>query len=292
MAAAYIILPKDLPAPASNVSHVGSFGSALSCRMSCKAVLLHRRNNWKMLELIGRNILVTGASTGFGEATAIKFAGLGASLALLARSESRLLELAARLANKANQVLVLPVDLGNSCQVSEAYEKVRREMGEVEILVNNAGTNAVARSVADTSLQDWDNIMAVNLKASFQLAKLALPAMQRAGRGTIVNVGSRAASHPSLLSGVAYSSSKIGMQAMNRVLNEEGNPHGVRSILIHPGVGATPILDRRPAPPPADVRSRMLQPEDIAATIVFAARLPYRVCIEQMNVYPTDPHVG
>ena len=134
--------------------------------------------------------------------------------------------------------------------------------------------------------------MAVNLKASFQLAKLALPAMQQAGQGTIINVASRAANLPSLLSGVAYSSSKIGMQALNSILNEEGNPHGVRSILINPGVGATPLLDRRPTPPPEEARARMLQPEDIANAIVFSAQLPYRVCVEQMNVYPTDPHVG
>jgi len=245
-----------------------------------------------MLDLTGRVVLITGASSGFGEATAVKFAAQGASLALVARTRSKLRDLSARLADQAAHVLALPADLGSSDQIAEAHAQAERELGAVEILVNNAGMNLPARSVAETTLPEWDGIMAVNLKAAFQWAKLVLPGMKQAGRGSIVNVASRAVNHPSLLSGVAYSSSKIGMQAMHRILNEEGNPHGVRSILVNPGVGATPLLDRRPAPPPAEARTRMLQSEDIADTIVFAAQLPYRVCIEQMNVYPTDPRVG
>ena len=101
-----------------------------------------------MLDLTGRNVLITGASSGFGEAAAVKFAKLGAALALVARSESKLLELASRIANQATKVLVLPIDLENSCQVSKAFEQVRQDMGEVEILVNNAGRNVFARSVA------------------------------------------------------------------------------------------------------------------------------------------------
>ncbi len=245
-----------------------------------------------MLDLTGRVVLITGASSGFGEATAEKFAAMGAALALVARTRSKLQDLSARVAAQSAQVRVLPVDLGDSDQIARAHAQIERELGAVEILVNNAGMNVPARSVAETTLQEWDSIMAVNLKAAFQLAKLVFPGMKQAGRGSIINVASRAANHPSLLSGVAYSSSKIGMHAMNQILNEEGNPHGVRSILIHPGVGATPLLDRRPAPPPAAARTRMLQSGDIADTIVFAARLPYRVCLEQINVYPTDPHVG
>ncbi len=245
-----------------------------------------------MLDLTGRIVLITGASSGFGEATAVKFAAMGASLALMARTESKLQDLAFRLADQASRVLVLPTDLGSSDHIASSHAQVAKELGEVEILVNNAGMNVPARSVAETTLPEWDRIMAVNLRAAFQLARLVLPGMQQAGQGSIVNVASRAVHHPSLLSGVAYSSSKIGMVAMNQVLNEEGNPYGVRAILINPGVGATPLLDRRPAPPPTEARTRMLQAQDIADTIVFAAQLPYRVCIEQMNVYPTDPHVG
>ncbi len=245
-----------------------------------------------MLDLTGRVVLITGASSGFGEATAEKFAALGASLALIARTSGKLQVLSTRLRDQATRALALSVDVGCADQVARAHAQVEQELGAVEILVNNAGMNVPARSVADTTLQEWDSIMTVNLRAAFQLTKLTLPSMKRAGRGSIINVASRAANHPSLLSGVAYSSSKIGMQAMNQVLNEEGNPHGVRAILINPGVGATPLLDRRPAPPPAEARTRMLQSADIADTIVFAARLPYRVCIAEMNVYPTDPRVG
>lgn len=245
-----------------------------------------------MLDLRNRNVLITGASTGFGEAAAVKFAARGAAVAIVARSANKLQKLAELIAGDASQVLAIPADLSDPGQIEEVQAEARKTLGPIEILVNNAGTNVAARSVAETSLDDWETVMRVNLQAPFHLAKLVLPDMKEAGRGTIVNVASRAAVFPSLLSGASYSSSKIGMHALNRILNEEANPYGVRSILIHPGVGDTPILDRRPEPPPMETRNRMLQAEDIAETIVFAAELPYRVCIEQMNVYPTDPFVG
>ena len=116
--------------------------------------------------------------------------------------------------------------------------------------------------------------------------------MKARGAGTIINIGSRAANYPSLLSGVAYSSAKLGMQALNRVTNEEGNPHGVRACIINPGVTATPLLDRRPSPPPQEARKLMMQAEDIAATVLYAASLPPRANAERIDLYPTNTEVG
>lgn len=244
-----------------------------------------------MLDLTDRVVLVTGASSGFGEATALKFARRGARVALLARSADRLDDLARRIGETDGQAVSVPTDIGRAADLESAHAKVVRTLGHVEILVNNAGMNVPNRSVQDTTMAEWERIMDVNLKAAFQLTKLVLPEMKRRRRGTIVNVASRAANYPGLLSGVAYSSSKLGMRALNTVTNEEANPFNVRAILINPGVGATPILDRRPEPPPLAERERMLQAEDIADTIVFSAMLPYRACLELVNVYPTSPDV-
>lgn len=245
-----------------------------------------------MLDLSGRIVLVTGASSGFGEATAIKFAQQGAHTALVARSAGKLEALCQRLDQGTARVLAVPADLGDTTALVQAHATVVEQLGDVEILVNNAGMNVLARKVADTTLEEWNSIMSVNLTAAFHLTKLVMPAMKAASRGTIINVASRAGNYPSLLAGVAYSSSKIGMRALNEVTNEEGNPCSVRAILINPGVGATPILDRRPEPPPQEIRDEMLQAEDVADTILFAASLPYRVCLEYINVYPTSPDVG
>lgn len=245
-----------------------------------------------MLDLAGRNVLVTGASSGFGEATAVMFARKGAHVALTARTAAKLQAMARDWDRPDRRVLALPADAGDAAQLEAVHAAAVEQLGAVEILVNNAGMNVPARAIADTRLEEWDDIMAVNLKAAFRLTQLVMPAMKAARRGTIVNVASRAGNFPSLLSGVAYSSSKIGMRALNRVSNEEGNPFNIRCVLVNPGVGATPILDRRPEPPPPAERAEMLQAEDVAATILFAASLPSRACLEQINVYPTNPNVG
>lgn len=245
-----------------------------------------------MLDLTDRVVLITGASSGFGHSAAAKFAAQGARVAVLARSPQPLEELCRALRAEGQQGLAVPADVGDPEALAQAHASVVEHWGPVEILVNNAGINVRARSVQDTTLEEWDRLHAVNLTGAFHLTKLVMPAMRAAGRGTIVNVASRAINFPSLLSGVAYSSSKMGMWALNQVTNEEGNPDNIRAILINPGVAATPLVDRRPAPPPMEVRHQMLQAEDIADTILFAASLPYRACIEYMNVYPTSPHVG
>ncbi len=245
-----------------------------------------------MIDLTDRIVLVTGASSGFGRSAASKFAHQGAKVAVLARSSNALEELCREIQAAGHRCLPVPVDIGDSKALVKAHGTVVSQLGPVEVLVNNAGMNVLARSIQDTTLEEWERIHAVNSTSAFHLTRLVLPAMKAAGRGTIINVASRAGNCPSLLSGVAYSSSKISMRALTQVTNEEGNPRNVRAILINPGVGATPLLDRRPAPPPLEVRKQMLQAEDIADTILFAAMMPYRVCIEYMNVYPTSPNVG
>ena len=244
-----------------------------------------------MLNLEGKTAIVTGASSGFGAATARALAARGVQVAAMARTASALEKLAAEIASGAGRVLAIPVDVADTNALDEAYAEAAGHLGPIEILVNNAGTNVIPRRYADTTLEQWRTVLAVNLDAAFLLTKLVMPGMRGIGRGSIVNVASRAANHPSLLAGVSYSSSKLGMAALNRIANEEGNPFGIRAILVNPGVGATPILDRRPDPPPQEMRNRMLQAEDVADTIVFAASLPYRVCLENIDVYPTDPDV-
>ena len=92
---------------------------------------------------------------------------------------------------------------------------------------------------------------------------------------------------PSIGAGVAYSTSKIGMEALNDVTNEEGNAHGVRACLFNPGAGNTPIIDRRPVKFSLEQKMKMIQSVDIAATVVFIASLPPRVNIDLVSMLPT-----
>ena len=245
-----------------------------------------------MSDFSGQNVLVTGSSSGFGEAIALQFAQAGAHVVLLARREEVLRALAQRIEKDGGRALVCPCDVGDEAQIRAAVEKIDAELGPIHVLVNNAGTNVTNRSIDATTSEDWRVVADVNLVSAYLFTNLLMPQMKARGAGTIINIGSRAANYPSLLSGVAYSSAKLGMQALNRVTNEEGNPHGVRACIINPGVTATPLLDRRPSPPPQESRKLMMQAEDIAATVLYAAALPLRANAERIDLYPTNTEVS
>ena len=239
--------------------------------------------------LDGKTILVTGASSGFGEAIAIACAEAGANVSLVARRRQLLesVAAAARSMNGGGQALVCPADVCDDAQIYAALEKTRAALGPIDVLVNNAGFNHTERSIADTSAEQWRELLDVNLTSAFVFTKAVLPEMKARGDGLIINLASRAGMFPSLLAGVGYSASKIGMEALNTVTNEEGNAHGVRACLFNPGAGNTPIIDRRPVKFSAEQKALMIQSEDIAATVVFLASLPPRVHIDLLSMMPT-----
>lgn len=240
--------------------------------------------------LAGKTIIVTGASSGFGEAIAIACAEAGANISLVARRKE-LLDAVAEAAlsmNGGGQALVCPADVSDDAQIQAALEKTRAAFGPIDVLVNNAGFNHTERSIADTSAEQWRELMDVNLTSAFVFTKAVLPEMKERGDGLIINLASRAGMYPSLLAGVGYSASKIGMEALNTVTNEEGNPQGVRACLFNPGAGNTPIIDRRPVKFNAEQKAKMIQSEDIAATVVFLASLPPRIHIDMLSMMPTQ----
>ena len=238
-----------------------------------------------MGDLSDKTIIVTGASSGFGEAIAIACAEAGANLSLVARTKDALEAVAAEA--RGGKTLVCPTDVSDDTQIYAALEKTRAAFGPVDVLVNNAGTNITERSITDTTAEQWRELLEVNLSSAFVFTKAVLPEMKARGDGLIVNIASRAGMFPSLLAGVGYSTSKIGMEALNTVTNEEGNPFGVRACLFNPGAGNTPIIDRRPVKFSQEAKMKMIQPEDIAATVVFLASLPPRVNIDLISMMPT-----
>lgn len=240
-----------------------------------------------MQRLTGQTILITGASSGFGRAIALACAAEGANVALVARREKELQEVATLAQTEGSRVVVCVADVADEDQVLTAVTRAKEELGPIDVLVNNAGMNVPQRSIQDTSSGQWRQLLEVNLTSAFLFTKAILPTMKAREQGTIINLASRAATHPHLAGGVAYSTSKMGMDALTQVTNEEANPYNVRACLLCPGVGNTPILDRRPSPPPMEQRLKMLQPEDVAAVVVLIASLPARVNIEQISLKPT-----
>lgn len=241
-----------------------------------------------MSSLQGKSALVTGASSGFGQAIAVTFAAAGAQVALVGRDEARLQATADQIVAEGGRAVICAADIADESQIQAAFGKARAALGPIDLLVNNAGMNVAQRTIADTSAAQWRQLIDVNLTAAFLFTKLVLPEMIARTTGTIINVASRAALHPHLAGGVGYSTSKMGMDSLTQVTNEEANPHNVRACLLCPGAGNTPLLDRRPKPPPPEQRAKMLQPADVAAAALLVASLPPHVNVELISMRPTN----
>ena len=240
-----------------------------------------------MSALAGKHIIITGASSGFGEATAIACAAEGAKVTLVARREAELQRVADLARAGGGQALVCPADVRDDARIYAVVEEARQAFGAVDVLFNNAGTNMAQRSVSETTPENFRWLMDVNLTSAFVFTRAVLDDMMARGDGLIINLASRAGMFPSLTAGVTYSASKIGMDALTRVTNEEGNPHGVRACWFNPGLGNTPIIDKRPTRFSSEQKARMIQPEDIAATVVFLCKLPANVKVDLISMLPT-----
>jgi NAD(P)-dependent dehydrogenase (short-subunit alcohol dehydrogenase family) len=163
---------------------------------------------------------------------------------------------------------------------------VREQLGDPSVLVNSAGTNVVRRSLAELSPDDYRKVIDVNLNGAFYCIYEFLPSMRKSASGTIVNVISDAGLSANRISGAAYIASKFGLTGLTATINAEERRNGIRACAIFPGEINTPLLDRRPTPPPPEARVKMLQAEDVAACVMLAIDLPERATVEQIVVRP------
>jgi NAD(P)-dependent dehydrogenase (short-subunit alcohol dehydrogenase family) len=243
-----------------------------------------------MKALNGQVAIVTGAGTGIGRATALALAAEGATVVLSGRRLEPLEE-TARLIKAAGSDspagVVVQADVTDPDDVARFTTMARSITGSIDILVNNAGLNVPRRALATVTWEDWQRIVHINLNGCFLCAQAVLPDMRARQRGTLVHVGSGSARKASPLAGAAYSAAKAGLLQLSNVINVEERKHGIRSCVITLGDTATDILDLRPEPPPAEVRARILQPEDVATTILMAVTLPMRATIEEIILVPT-----
>jgi NADP-dependent 3-hydroxy acid dehydrogenase YdfG len=225
---------------------------------------------------------VTGAGSGIGRAVAIALAKAGWRLALTGRREEALRETAAMLGGA--EALILPADLTDSAAVEAVVAKLPEAPA---LLVNNAGANTPQRHWHHISAANARALVDANLTAPFLTSLAVLPGMKQRGGGLIVQIASVAGKGASPVSGPAYIAAKTGFVALSASLNAENGIHGIRSTCICPGEVATPILDLRPKPPSAEERATMLQPEDVAAAVLFATTMPAHVCLNEIVITPT-----
>ena len=234
-----------------------------------------------------QNAVVTGAGSGVGQAVTIELAKRGYAVALLGRHE-RTLEETIALAKPAGggRLVAVQCDVADEKAVAAMADRVRNELGDPTVLVNSAGINVAKRSLAELSVEDFQKVLAVDLTAGFLCVHAFLAAMRKLGRGTIVNVISDAGLSANPISGAAYIAAKFGLSGLSDTINVEEQAHGIRSCAIYPGEINTPLLDKRPVPPPAEARAKMLQAADVAAAVMFAIEMPDRAVVEKLVIRP------
>jgi NAD(P)-dependent dehydrogenase (short-subunit alcohol dehydrogenase family) len=229
--------------------------------------------------------VVTGAGSGVGRAVALKFAAAGWNVALVGRRQAALDDTAA-LADPAAQarIAAMVCDVSVASDVEAMAAAVLQRFGEVDVLVNAAGINVPQRSFATLSLEDWHAVLATNLHGAYYCVRAFLPGMRQRRTGTIVNINSDVGKIARDLAGPAYVSSKFGLSGLTQQINAEERRNGVRACSICPRDINTPLLDKRPQPPSAETRARMLQPDDIADCAWLAATLPPRAIVEEISL--------
>jgi NAD(P)-dependent dehydrogenase (short-subunit alcohol dehydrogenase family) len=186
------------------------------------------------MHLQGQRAIVTGSGRGIGRAIARRFAAEGAAVLVAARTAAEVEEVAAEIRQAGGRSASLVADVSQPADCEKIYRRALEELGGVDILVNNAGVLGPVRALQDISPEEWDDVLAVNLKSAFLLARLALPAMLERGRGIILNISSVAAKMAFGLN-APYAASKAAMLALTRTLAAETALHGVRVNAICPG---------------------------------------------------------
>jgi NADP-dependent 3-hydroxy acid dehydrogenase YdfG len=243
-----------------------------------------------MAKLDGKVAVITGASSGIGEATAEALAAEGASVAVAARRTDRLDGLAQRIEGNGGRVLTVECDVADEGQAHDLIQKTEAEFGRVDILVNNAGVMLLSR--LDKGLSDeWRQMFDVNVLGLMYVTNAALEVMKRQQSGHIVNISSVAGRVTNPNGGV-YSGTKFAVNAISDGLRKENVDDNLRVTVIEPGAVATELTDHISDEDALDaIQSRIgkldpLQSEDIANAVAYAVTQPDRVNVDEILIKP------
>jgi 3-oxoacyl-[acyl-carrier protein] reductase len=229
--------------------------------------------------------LITGATQGIGRATALALGRAGYKVGLCARTESAIEDLVNELAREGIEAAGAAADVGDPDQASRAAYELIRALGQIDVLVNNAGV-LIAKPIEELTLEDWDSTMTTNVRSLYLMTRAVLPSMRRRKCGTIVNVSSLAGRY-GFAGGTAYTASKHAVLGFSRSLMLETRKDNIRVIAICPGSVDTGML-RDQSMLKSDPH-RILKPADVAETIVHTINLPERALVSELDIRPTNP---
>jgi NADP-dependent 3-hydroxy acid dehydrogenase YdfG len=244
----------------------------------------------------GTVALVTGASSGIGEATARMLAQRGASVAIVARRADRLAVLAAEIETGGGRALAIEADVTDREQAEAAVRRTAAELGRLDVLVNNAGVMLLG-PIVDAPIEEWETMVQVNLLGLLYTAHAALPHLLEAAAGEprqvadMVNISSVAGRVARLGSGV-YNATKHAVGAFSESLRQEVTGRQVRISLVEPGAVATELVDHNRPEVREQIEGRLagfdkLESENIADAIAYVTSRPRHVAINELLVRPT-----
>ncbi|MCZ2820109.1 SDR family NAD(P)-dependent oxidoreductase [Modestobacter sp. VKM Ac-2977] len=242
--------------------------------------------------LQGKVALVTGASSGIGEATAIALAEAGAAVAIGARRKDRLDALATKLRDDGARVLQLDLDVTDEQACTAAVTRTREELGGLDVLVNNAGVMLLG-TIVGADPEDWRRMIDTNVLGVLYMTHAAIEGMVEQGSGDVVNMSSVAGRTARKGAGV-YNASKWAVNAFSESLRQEVTGRGVRISLVEPGAVATELTDHITQPEAKRASQEMaagmtrLQAEDIARAVLYVVSQPGHVAVNEVLVRPTD----
>jgi NADP-dependent 3-hydroxy acid dehydrogenase YdfG len=241
--------------------------------------------------LDGKVAVVTGASSGIGEATAEALAEQGAAVVVAARREERLTDLVERIRGGGGRVLAAVCDVTEESQAHGLIRRAEEEFGSVDILVNNAGVmllSTVGKSLSD----EWRRMFDVNVMGLLYATDAAIEVMKRQGGGHLVNISSVAGRKVTRDSSGVYAGTKFAVHAISEGLRQELLEDNIRVTVVAPGAVETELLDHISDEDARESVSGLmslerLQAEDIANAIVYAATQPARVSVNEILIRPT-----
>jgi serine 3-dehydrogenase (NADP+) len=234
----------------------------------------------------GQVVLIVGASSGIGRATAGLFAREGATVVAAARREDRLRSLQEELAREQLEVKIRCADASSVTDMGELARTTLEQFGKIDILVYASGTNTADRSMERLTPSLWSSLIDVNLNGAFYVTHAVLPSMRAARSGHLIYISSIAGLMPDV-SGAAYQAAKRGILGLAHAIRMEEKQHGIRTCAICPGLVDTELVEKRPERLSPEALARALQPEDVAEAILCIAKLPPRAVVPEIQLLPT-----
>ncbi len=241
--------------------------------------------------LAGKVALVTGASSGIGEATALALAQANMRVAVAGRRVERLTALVDRIIAAGGQAFAVPADVSIEAQARALIEQTHSHFGQLDVLVNNAGL-MLQGMIDGADTEEWRRMIGVNLLGLMYVTHAALPVMKAQGAGHIVNLSSVAGriANPRV---AVYAATKFGVCAFSEALRREVKKDGIRVTVVEPGIVATELAEHiTDAEAKEALKARIstltpLESEDVAAAILYALTQPARVNVNEILIRPT-----